>query len=173
MTKTTSTAKASFLKAAIIPVLSALTMLLCTKTIAQEKSKTASAYPDRIDVTTVTKNELDSLQKTDPVKYKGKESDFMKTKMSYADKKGTQSFNKKQQEYTLNLGGAIKSDPAKIKAIEINQLTQTEMDALKKHDSVMYNDVTLKDYSAIRITQVNDEGRLETLTTYEKKPKNN
>lgn len=36
MTKTTSTTKAGFLKASIVPVLATLMMLLCTKTIAQE-----------------------------------------------------------------------------------------------------------------------------------------
>lgn len=175
MTKTTSTTKSSLLKLAITPVLATLMILLCTKTIAQERIRPSELQPSHVEVTTVTKSELDSLQKTDPVKYKGNKSDFMKTKISYVEKKdqhkNSVSFEKKH-EYTLNLSGAVTTDPSKIKSIEILQLTPTEIDALKKIDAVTYNETAIKEYVAIKITQMNDGGQLETLTTYERKPKN-
>lgn len=175
MTKTTSATKAGLLKLAVTPVLGVLMILLCTKTIAQERIKPSEVQPAQIEVTPVTKSELDSLQKTDPVKYKGEKSDFMKTKISYAEKKdeykNSVSFEKKH-EYTLNLSGAVTTDPSKIKSIEILQLTPKEIDSLKKIDAVTYNDTAIKEYVAIKIMQMNDRGQIETLTTYERKPKN-
>jgi hypothetical protein len=175
MTKTTSKTKSSLLKLAVTPVLGALMILLCTKTIAQERIKPSEIQNAQIEVTTVTKNELDSLQKANPIKYKGKEVDFLKTKIRYAEKrdehKNSVSFEKKQ-EYTLNLSGAVTTDPSKIKSIEILQLTPTEIDSLKKIDAVTYNDTAIKEYVAIKIMQMNDRGQIETLTTYERKPKN-
>jgi hypothetical protein len=136
-------------------------------------SKTVSIIPDRIEVTTPTKNELDSLQKADPVKYSGKEIDFLKTKISYAEKskKSDISFDRKH-DYTVNLSGPIKRDPSKIRSIEILQLTDMEKRALQDHDPKKYNDVTLKDYMAIKTGYINDEGQLVSETTYEKKPTN-
>lgn len=175
MTKTTSATKAGLLKLAVTPVLGALMILLCTKTIAQERIKPSEFQPSNLEVTTVTKSELDSLQKTDPVKYKGKKSDFMKTKISYVEEKdkhkNSVSFEKKH-EYTLNLSGAVTTNPSKIKSIEILQLTPTEIDSLKKIDALTYNDTAIKEYVAIKIMQMNDRGQIETLTTYERKPKN-
>jgi beta-lactamase regulating signal transducer with metallopeptidase domain len=64
-----------------------------------------------------------------------------------------------------------KIDSDKIKRIEIHQLTETEISALKELDPDKYNDTTLKEYKAVKISYVNDKGNLVSETTYEKSPK--
>jgi hypothetical protein len=127
----------------------------------------------KIEVTTPTKSELDSLKKIDPVKYKGEETDFLKTKISNDLKLTADTiYYARKQSYTLNLSGPITRDPHKIKSIEILQLTDMEKDVLKNHNPEKYNDTTLKDYMAMKTSYINDEGQIVSETTYEKKPKN-
>jgi len=177
MTKTTSTTKAGFLKAAIIPVFTALLMLICSETIAQESPKKETAkIPDRIDVTTTTKEEFKALKKADPVKYTGTHSDYLKTTVSYADKKDdTVTYDRKTPypgEKEPNLSEFSKIDPNKMKSIEVLQLTELEKTTLNKIDPEKYNDATLKDYMAIKVIYSNDEGGLVAKTVYEKKTEN-
>jgi len=175
MTKTTSTTKAGFLKAAIIPVFTALLMLVCSETIAQESPKKETAkIPDRIDVTTPTKEEFKALKKADPVKYTGTHSDYLKTTLSYADKKDdTVTYDRKTPypgEKQPNLSEFSKIDSNSIESIEILQLTELEKTTLNKIDPEKYNDATLKDYNAIKMIYSNDEGVLVAKTVYEKRP---
>jgi len=175
MTKTTSTKKAGFLKAAIIPVFTALLMLICSETVAQESPKKETAkIPDRIDVTTPTKEEFKALKKADPVKYTGTHSDYLKTTVSYSDKKNdTVTYDRKTPypgEKQPNLSEFSKIDSNSIESIEILQLTELEKTTLNKIDPEKYNDATLKDYNAIKMIYSNDEGVLVAKTVYEKRP---
>ena len=175
MTKTTSTKKAGFLKAAIIPVFTALLMLICSETVAQESPKKETAkIPDRIDVTTPTKEEFKALKKADPVKYTGTHSDYLKTTVSYSDKKdATVTYDRKTPypgEKQPNLSEFSKIDSNSIESIEILQLTELEKTTLNKIDPEKYNDATLKDYNAIKMIYSNDEGILVAKTVYEKRP---
>lgn len=71
-----------------------------------------------------------------------------------------------KQEFTAG----SKIEASKIKAIEVNSLTETEIKKLKELDPDKYNDTTLQDYKAVKITYINDAGSLVSETTYEKKP---
>jgi beta-lactamase regulating signal transducer with metallopeptidase domain/FtsZ-binding cell division protein ZapB len=62
-------------------------------------------------------------------------------------------------------------DPHKMKSIEVIALTQMEINALKELNPEKYTDEALKDYMAVKISYVNDEGELVSETTYEKRPK--
>lgn len=174
MTKTTPKWKLAALQISVAPVITAMMLLLCIKSVAQEKN---TQLPDRIEVETVTRQELDSLQKADPVKYKGKETDFMKTTMTHANEKDkhkdTVSYNRKATPvYEEHQFSAIsKIDNSKIKGIEILQLTDFERNTLKELDPEKYNDSTFKDYMAVKVTFINENGQPEAITTFEKKPK--
>jgi len=172
MTKTTSAAKAVFLKIAIAPAITALMLTLCTKTVAQESTKNE---PAKIEVTTPTKEEFKALKKADPVKYTGEKSDYLKTTISYADKKDeTVTYNRKTpypgEQEAPNLSEFSKIDPNTIESIEVLQLTELEKATLNRIDPEKYNDTTLKDYSAIKVIYSNDEGELVAKTVYEKRP---
>jgi len=108
MTKTTSTKKAGFLKAAIIPVFTALLMLLCSETIAQVNPKPATDAETqaRIDKMVVSDSAMDSLRAANPDMFS---SDlnirYKNTKFSFTHKDGTvtevigyKSLNEKQKK---------------------------------------------------------------------------
>ena len=172
MTKETPTLKANFLKAIIAPAIACVTLLLCTEAVAQEKPDKTVATPERIEVTSVTQKELDSLKQTDPVKYRGKKSDFLKTTMTSTRTGSSVSFDKKPEPVDEKQFSALsRIDPHKMKSIEILQLTEMERSVLKNLDPVKYNDVALEDYMAVKTSYLNDEGELASHTFYEKKPK--
>jgi len=170
MTKTTSTLKSNFLRASIAPAIACVMLFLCTETVAQETSGKITTAPDRIEVTSVTKKELDSLKNVDPVKYRGKESEFVKTTMT--SKTGTTtSFDKRPPTVDEKQFSSLPEiDLDKIKSIEILQLTEMEKSNLKKLDPEKYTDVELKNYMAVKTSYLNDEGKLISHIFYEKKP---
>jgi len=63
-----------------------------------------------------------------------------------------------------------KIDSDKMKAIEVNHLTEFEKSTLKNLDPEKYNDKTLKEYKSVKISYVNENGNLVSQTTYEKHP---
>ncbi len=172
MTKTTPKWKIAVLKISIAPFVTAIFSLLCLKSVAQEKT---TKLPNRIEVETVTNEELDSLQKADPVKYKGEREEILKTTITYNEagsKKDSIFFNNKPKYEKPKLTSLSKISPDKIKRIEILQLSNDEKKALKEIDFEKYNDSTLVDYMAVKATFINEEGEIEAITSYEKKPNN-
>ncbi|MNK14947.1 BlaR1 peptidase M56 [compost metagenome] len=117
MTKTTSTARAGFLKAAIVPVLATLMMLLCTKTVAQETNKTSEkneqsvkatnllsadkvtslsadmimevATQDRLEAMQAMDAQVDSMKRVNPDAFSNDpEVRYKNTKFRFIDKEG-------------------------------------------------------------------------------------
>ncbi|MHA3787006.1 M56 family metallopeptidase [Flavobacterium hauense] len=99
MTKTTSTTKAGFIKLAILPVVIALMMLLCTKTIAQqsempkleelELSPEAEAKLERFRISEAEEAEL---RKTNPDMFSDDPAVYLKnTRFKFIDKTGKET----------------------------------------------------------------------------------
>lgn len=92
MTKTTSSTKAGFIKLAILPVITALMMLLCSKTVAQQTTQEEAQRQERLKSMQVSDEEMDSLKKANPEMF----SDdlnirFKNTKFTFVDKKGKET----------------------------------------------------------------------------------
>ncbi|WP_417350863.1 M56 family metallopeptidase [Flavobacterium alkalisoli] len=174
MNKTTPKWKSAVLQVSVAPILTSILLLLCFKTIAQDKS---TQKVNSIKVETVTNEELESLQKAEPAKYNNvPREEVLKTTMTSVDKnnksKDTIFFDKKTPLVKPKLTAISKIDPNKIKRIEILQLTEDEKKALREIDSEKYNDSILTQYVAIKVTFINEDGEIEALTSYEKKPNN-
>jgi hypothetical protein len=172
MTKTTSTVKATILKIAITPFIAGLMMMLCTKTVAQETPKKATER----QTTTVkaAKTDPQPAQKANSTKIEKKEAAKKSTIVNTPDELETLYFDETNPtgSKTFTLSGPGKIDPAKIRSIEITPLTAAEIKAFQEYDPEAYSDEILKDYATIKITYINDEGKLVSETTYDKKPKN-
>ncbi|RYJ43296.1 M56 family metallopeptidase [Flavobacterium beibuense] len=174
MNKTTPKWKSAVLQISVAPILTSILLLLCFKTIAQDKS---TQKVNSIKVETVTNEELESLQKAEPAKYNNvPREEVLKTTMTSIDKnnksKDTIFFDKKTPLVKPKLTAISKIDPNKLKRIEILQLTEDEKKALREIDSEKYNDSTFTQYVAIKATFINEDGEIEALTSYEKKPDN-
>jgi hypothetical protein len=173
MTKTTSTAKAGLLKLAIAPVVTALMMLLCTKTVAQETL--SDIPPEKIKSITVNKNvtpqQVDSLQKANPKVYKSKNpKDYGKTDVSYTDKNGKpakkkffveDSAAKESNESTQLKKGLSGIPPEKIKTLNIyKNLAQSQIDSLRQADPKTYVSNNPRDYGMIKVEYTDENGNL-------------
>ncbi|PZR18934.1 MAG: hypothetical protein DI539_15830 [Flavobacterium psychrophilum] len=104
MTKTTSTIKAGLLKLAILPAVTALMMLLCTKTVAQEtKPKTDE---ERLKEMIVPDKVFDSLKKANPdmfsddlnIRYKNTKFTFKHKDGTVTEVTGYKSLTEKQKK---------------------------------------------------------------------------
>lgn len=103
MTKTTSTVKAAFLKLAVTPVVAALMMLLCTKTIAQDLDV---AIQDRLESLRATDAQVDSMKRADPdafsddpaIRYKNTTFRFIDKKGRVTEKIGYKKLTKKERK---------------------------------------------------------------------------
>lgn len=173
MTKTTSTAKAGFLKLAIAPVITVLMMFLCTKTIAQE---TLSDIPsEKIKTLDVSKNvsqqQVDSLRKANPKVYKSKNTkDYAKTDVGYTDKNGKLTKKKffvedsepKKTNTSKQLQEGLSSIPSeKIKLINVyKNINQQQVDSLKQVDPKVYVSNNPRDYAMIKVEYTDDNGNL-------------
>lgn len=174
MTKTTSTAKAAILKIAITPVIAGLMMLLCTKTVAQETSKATHSNTPKTEISKTAKSQSDLAKKEsqDSTNKKAVAPNTTKDKLVEVKKENDTIHYDKQTDpetKTYKLSGPVHLNDGRTKSIETNSLTQEEIDALKKHDPKTYNDITIKDYVAVRYTYINDEGKLTTQTMFKKK----
>jgi len=99
MTKTTSTTKAGFIKLAILPVVIALMMLLCTKTIAQQsempKLKELELSPEaeaKLEKFRIPEAEEAELRKTNPDMFSDDPAVYLKnTQFKFIDKTGKET----------------------------------------------------------------------------------
>jgi hypothetical protein len=180
MTKTTSSTKAGFIKLALAPVVTALLMMLCTKTIAQEKLSDIPA--DKIKTITVNKNltprQADSLRKANPKVYKSKDSaSYTQTTVSYTNENGkvatksffdTDTISQKKEKLSSHIQRAIFDIPAhKIKNMTITKnVTQKQVDSLKIAIPKIYASNNPGDYGKMVIEYTDESGNPSSKTAF-------
>jgi len=161
MTKTTSATKAGFIKLALLPVVTILMMLLCTKTVAQKTTQEEAERLEKLKSMQVSDEEMDSLKKTNPDMF----SDdlnvrFKDTKFTFVDKNGRETtvmgykaLNEKQKKsvsYAPEMYGMNMTIYEPVKTTETNAEfpggDQSFIDFINKNITLpsVQNDITIK-----------------------------
>jgi len=156
MTKTTSKRRAAMLQFAVVPVSAALMLLSCSTAEITESQHAGSAVVttdasplNRVDVMTVTEKEKKELLVTQPEVFDDPSADYRKIKVTENKKDGTTavkiSYAKANEPKYVNHPANI--NPDDLLAININALTETQMDSLQKAQPEKYPEHNPLNYS--------------------------
>jgi len=180
MTKTTSASKAGFIKLAILPVVTILMMLFCTKTVAQEKMSDIPS--EKIKTITVNKNvtprQVDSLRKANPKVYKSKDAaSYSQTTVSFTNGNGktaTKSFfesdsiTQKKEKLSSHINRAMFGIPVyNLKNMTVSKnVTQQQVDSLKIAAPKLYVSNDPGDYGKMSIEYTDEKGNNAIKTAF-------
>lgn len=175
MARSTSKTKKAILQGAILPVICTLATFMCMETVAQQTPITVDySKAGKIEILTPTQKELDSLREIDPILYK----DEPNTRILRADytvvENGKEKVIKtydKQQDYKTELSektmnGIAGIDHKKIKSININNVSEAEMDSLRSAEPNYYRNANAADYKSITIVYLENDKQVKR-TYYE------
>jgi len=176
MARSTSKTKKAILQGAILPVICSLATFMCMETVAQQTPITVDySKTGKIEILTPTQKELDSLRKVDPVKYKDEPNTrIMRTDYTLIENgkekvitKYDKSHDYKTEFSERTISGLAGIDPAKMKSVNINNVSQAQMDSLKVAEPEYYRNAMATDYKSITVVYLDNEGKQVKKTYFE------